>query len=237
MNLLRSQNKRVLIMGHRGAEGLAQENSWEAIHAGYQAGADILEIDVHLTQDGRLVVYHNYTLPDGRWVRQTRREELAQVKVAGRDLVWLDDVFDWLQSNPVCLAIDVKNGFGFELGIYQKVLALIEQRGYADRVAVLGWDHRGVQWIKQQDDRIATVGILRGRPVDVVGVAQSAALDAITWDADMITAGDVDDLHRAGVAVIGSVMVNPDYLAAVNLGVDVICCKDPGAAKKALEAH
>lgn len=52
----------MLIIGHRGAAGLAPENTLQAFRAGYDAGADILELDVRLTADRRLVVIHDALL-------------------------------------------------------------------------------------------------------------------------------------------------------------------------------
>lgn len=52
----------MLIIGHRGAAGLAPENTLEALRAGQAAGADILEFDVRLTKDGIAVLSHDYHL-------------------------------------------------------------------------------------------------------------------------------------------------------------------------------
>lgn len=50
----------MLIIGHRGAAGLARENSLEALRAGYKSGADILEFDVRLTRDKVPVLVHDF---------------------------------------------------------------------------------------------------------------------------------------------------------------------------------
>ena len=52
----------MLIIGHRGAAGLAPENTMEAFRAGFEAGADMMELDVRLTADKRLVVIHDALL-------------------------------------------------------------------------------------------------------------------------------------------------------------------------------
>lgn len=49
----------VTITGHRGAAGLAPENSLLAIQKGLESGADFIEIDIHLTKDGEIVVCHD----------------------------------------------------------------------------------------------------------------------------------------------------------------------------------
>lgn len=47
------------IIGHRGAAGLAPENTLAAIRAGVKAGADFIEFDVRQTRDGQLVLCHD----------------------------------------------------------------------------------------------------------------------------------------------------------------------------------
>ena len=53
---------RPLVVGHRGAMGLAPENTLESFELAFELGADMLELDVHPTRDGRLVVIHDDVL-------------------------------------------------------------------------------------------------------------------------------------------------------------------------------
>src|SRR6056297_3322442 len=67
------------IYGHRGAAGLAPENTLEAYRTAIQIGVDVIDMDVGLTQDGQVVVYHNMALnpditrsADGQWFDQNQ---------------------------------------------------------------------------------------------------------------------------------------------------------------------
>jgi glycerophosphoryl diester phosphodiesterase len=51
-----------LVFAHRGGSGLAPENTIVAFDNGLALGADGLELDVHLSRDGRVVVHHDRTL-------------------------------------------------------------------------------------------------------------------------------------------------------------------------------
>jgi len=51
-----------LVVAHRGASAQAPENTLEAFAQGVTAGADAIELDVHLTADGELAVVHDSTL-------------------------------------------------------------------------------------------------------------------------------------------------------------------------------
>ena len=55
------------IIGHRGAKGLAPENTIASIEKALETGVDAVEFDVHLTRDGAMPLYHDheYTTPEG----------------------------------------------------------------------------------------------------------------------------------------------------------------------------
>lgn len=51
-----------LIVAHRGASARAPENTMEAYRLAVEAGADAIELDIHLSQDGQLAVIHDDTV-------------------------------------------------------------------------------------------------------------------------------------------------------------------------------
>ncbi len=87
----------VEIYGHRGAAGLAPENTKEAIATGLALGSDVVDIDVVLTKDNEVVAYHYLNLhPDivkdehGQWlsdegeaIKNLTYEQLQRYDVGG----------------------------------------------------------------------------------------------------------------------------------------------------------
>jgi len=53
---------RMLIVGHRGAAGVAPENTLASFREAIRAGADWLEFDVRFTNDGIPIIIHDSTL-------------------------------------------------------------------------------------------------------------------------------------------------------------------------------
>lgn len=51
-----------LFFAHRGGSALAPENTMPAYENGIRLGADSLELDVHYSRDGEIVVFHDETL-------------------------------------------------------------------------------------------------------------------------------------------------------------------------------
>ena len=67
--------KKLLKIGHRGAAGLAPENTLAAFRKACELGVDAIELDVYLAGDSTAVVHHDYTLnpeiartADGEWL-------------------------------------------------------------------------------------------------------------------------------------------------------------------------
>jgi glycerophosphoryl diester phosphodiesterase len=55
-------NKRPLVIAHRGGAGLFPENTLHAFQESWKLGVDVLEMDIHETADGQLVVFHDRTV-------------------------------------------------------------------------------------------------------------------------------------------------------------------------------
>lgn len=79
------------IIGHRGARGLAPENTLAAIERGIEAGADWIEFDVRRTKDGHLIILHDRHT--GRiakrrvHVRRARYEQLRALPTRSGELI------------------------------------------------------------------------------------------------------------------------------------------------------
>ena len=55
-------NQKPLVIAHRGAAGEAPENTSKAFTMGVEQGCDGIELDVHMTKDGEIVVIHDGTV-------------------------------------------------------------------------------------------------------------------------------------------------------------------------------
>jgi glycerophosphoryl diester phosphodiesterase len=60
--IFQRENKRPLVFAHRGGGGLYPENTLGAFEYSAKMGVDVLELDVHATSDGVLVVNHDATV-------------------------------------------------------------------------------------------------------------------------------------------------------------------------------
>lgn len=71
------------IVGHRGAMGLAPENTLKAFRIGCESNAQVVECDIHLSKDKQLIVIHDNILDrttnGNGWVGDFTLEELKNL--------------------------------------------------------------------------------------------------------------------------------------------------------------
>ena len=85
----KNEMKRFEIVGHRGAAGLAPENSLSAIEKGIENEASLIEIDVHLSKDNEVIVCHDATIDrttNGKGkIKNMTLNELKQYNIVDSD--------------------------------------------------------------------------------------------------------------------------------------------------------
>src|SRR5580698_8356847 len=91
------------IIAHRGSSFEAPENTLAAVNLAWRQRADAVEIDVHLSRDGRLVVIHDSNTRRTTGVnRKVARQTLAELHAldAGRwkGLTWLGEKIPSLEE-------------------------------------------------------------------------------------------------------------------------------------------
>jgi glycerophosphoryl diester phosphodiesterase len=101
----------MLVIGHRGAAGLAPENTIEALRAGLEADADMLEFDVRLTKDDILVVHHDFhtfrSYGSASLVSKRPLKELRELD-STRPITTLEEVLDEF-FGKIMLNIELKS--------------------------------------------------------------------------------------------------------------------------------
>jgi glycerophosphoryl diester phosphodiesterase len=160
-----------IIVAHRGAAAQAPENTMEAFRLGVEAGADAIELDVHLTADGQLAVIHDETL-DRTTDRTGRVADLTmdQVREAdagatfsregdsgfpfaerGLTVPTLAEVLAWLPE-ATGLVIEIKARAAADA-----VVEAVRSHPVRDgRLAVISFDEAAIERVRELDPEIKT---------------------------------------------------------------------------------
>jgi glycerophosphoryl diester phosphodiesterase len=112
------------IIGHRGAAGLALENSHDSIQAALSHNIAAIEFDIQCTKDGKLVIMHDRhtgrTAEEKMHVREATLAELAELRLKnGQRIPTLEEIFSSI-GNKKPLVLDIKS-----TGCSQELLRLL----------------------------------------------------------------------------------------------------------------
>ena len=135
ISLLLYTMDKILKIGHRGAKGYEPENTLISFEKAIEMGADGIELDVHLSIDGHLIVIHDETIDrttNGKgFVNQLTLQELNSFTINDEhEIPTLEEVLD-LVNQRCFVNIELKNQDTAE-----KVVQLIEHY-----ISVKNWNH------------------------------------------------------------------------------------------------
>jgi len=244
MNIWR-KDKKVKIIGHRGAKGLAPENTLAGIKKAIEYNVDIIEIDVHISKDNVPVVIHdetvNRTTNGSGYVFQLTLKELKKLDAGikfsaefrGEKIPTLEEVLLFLKDYPnVSLNIEIKNGPIFYTGIEEKILNLLEKYNFDKRVIISSFDHNSLKKIKEINSKVCTAILYACVLYDLGSYIEKIKVDAIHPHFNYITSDVINTAHSLDIAV-NTWIVNDieKFNKLVELGIDGVGTDYPNLIK------
>ena len=169
------------------------------------SGCDLIECDVHLSSDGRLVVIHDHTLE-----RTTNGTGLVGEKTAaelrrldaghGERIPLLQEVVE-LAIGKVGLVIEIKQMPIQYPGLEDKLVAMLRQLGAVADCAAVSFHHPSIRVLRGMEPKLQ-VGILEGsRPVDPARLLKESGADVYSPHWGAMDPQVVKEIHAAGGAV------------------------------------
>jgi len=158
------------IIGHRGAAGLALENSRSSLLAAIEQGVDMIEFDVRLTADDHLVVIHDKATgrvsEDIRTVREQTLTELHEFGLSnGEDLLTLDEALDVIGATPVIIELKDKQSV-------DELLLVLERHPNA-QPSVASFDHDELRQVRRVLPKVPIYVLEHYGPIDIIHSAHN----------------------------------------------------------------
>ncbi|HCV42934.1 MAG TPA: glycerophosphodiester phosphodiesterase [Bacteroidetes bacterium] len=245
-------NKRPLIIAHRGASGSSPENTMAAFRKSVHAGADMIELDVRLTQDFHLVVHHDRNVrrtTNGRgniWdltLQQLRSLDAGSwfsPKFQRERIPTLREVMEFLLPTRVNLNVEVKtDGDPRKRTHFEEcVILIIMEKKFEERTLVSSFDHKFLKHMHELFPGIKTGALyhpvrdVRKKPSTLCSrIGASAFICSRTQLRQRI----IDDV-RAHKLVLATYGINtPQHFDAIlDLGVDAMVTDWPEKMVKRL---
>jgi glycerophosphoryl diester phosphodiesterase len=228
-----SAPRRPLVIAHRGASGHKPENTLPAYELAVELGADMIEVDLHRTRDGAIVVTHDEDLRGLGGAGEIADATLAEVRALdageGARVPTLDELLDGFGAR-IALNLEIKRGTRADYaGIEEAALAALERRGLVERTLFSSFYDPVLARLRALSARVR-VGLLVSRrfPDAWAARARRVGAEALHPERALVTRELVRAAHGEGLAVHVYTVDEPEDLARlVDLGVDGIFTNHP----------
>jgi len=198
-----------MAIAHRGASSYAPENTLAAYDLALQMGAQHIELDVHLSHDGYVVVIHDDTLDrttDGTGPVCARSlDELRQLDAGswfgqaytGARIPTLDEVFDGY-GGRAHLHIEIK---GRTPGLVPATVGLVRSHRLERAITITSFHLAALEETRACAPELATGWLVNDVSEATVATALRLGLTQLCPRADLITPDLVRELHSHGLVV------------------------------------
>lgn len=248
--------QRPLRVAHRGGAGLAPENTLAAFRQGLAYHADAVELDLHMSRDGALMVIHD---PDLQRLTGTPGEvggltlaELQQLNAAAtykdrsiepQRIPTLPEVFALVQGRAgVQIEIKLRSNHVRYAGIEAKVVELVRQYGMLDDVLVISFDFPILHEITALEPRLPTAALFSieylsqfgvGRDEAVVAALQAQGFCRVGANHRYMTPSLYHTLRQHGFSVgVWTVNKEPEIRRFADMGMDFVTSDRPDLLQK-----
>lgn len=241
-----------LIIAHRGDSAHRPENTLASFASALEVGADIVELDVHLTKDGRVAVIHDPTVDrttDGKGrVAELTLQELRALSAgypkrfgqayAGERVPTLPEVLAFLKGRARAL-IEIKREAVSEDaagGIEALTVEAVRRAEMTGDVALISFEPRALMRCRELGPEVKRGQLFhRATPAEVVAGARAVECDLVMPEKGMLT----DDLwarvREDGLKLGTWVVDDPEELRALSrYELYGVASNRPGALLEAL---
>lgn len=243
------RGKDITVIAHRGASAYAPENTMVAFKKAMEMGAEIIELDVHLSKDKELIVIHDESLErttnGNGLVRDFTLEELQKLDAgtwygddfANEALPTLEEVLKMV-NGQCTLLIEIKGAKDyFYDGLSEKLMDLIQQYEAQNWCIVQSFEPLYLEVIHGMDSNIelqyliftdfSPFNMYLGTSV-TMGDYQQSIYAAINPFYKSLTQGKIESIHQAGFKTFTyTVNEEEDMKKLIALGVDGIITDYP----------
>jgi glycerophosphoryl diester phosphodiesterase len=225
------------IIAHRGASRECLENTLAAFDRAIEQQADGIELDVHATSDGVVVVHHDPFVRDSREGQADRKlfiadvpfAELATLRLLNFEPVpTLDTVLARIGTQAV-VYVEVKG-----LGIEAPVAACL-RRHPETRTAVHAFDHRIPLAVARLLPGLPTGILSESYVLDTEHMIRAAGARDLWQQRAMIDRALVECARLAGARVVGWTENDVAHARGlIAMGVAALCTDIPGSMRQSL---
>jgi glycerophosphoryl diester phosphodiesterase len=230
------------VIAHRGASAYRPENTLPAYELAVTQAADMIEVDLHRTRDGAVVIAHDAELERIGGRGEIGDATLAEVRAldagAGEKVPTLDELLDGFGAR-IALNLELKQGgHGAYAGLPALASAAVRARGIEDRTLYSSFYDSVLHDLRRVDSeaRIALL-LSRRHPEGWPERARALGAEAVNPELPLVDRAFVERAHGEGLAVyVFTVDPLSEMERMLALGVDGLFTNVPDRMRRLVGA-
>ncbi len=235
------------VMAHRGYSGAYPENTMLAFRKAVEAGCDGIELDVHMSRDRVLMVFHDEELSrttDGQG--RLGEQSYAELRRLNAARLWRDlspqpipsfeEYCQWAAEQSIFTNIEIKTDHVYYPGIEEKVWDTLVQYGLQERVMFSSFNHFSLLRLQKLVPETVKLGALvlpeSGPHINPGDYCREAGFQAFHPALQGLTAEAVQNCHARGIEINAWTVNDMAGLEQLHAwGCEGIITNYPGVAK------
>lgn len=222
------------VIAHRGASGYEYENSRAAFRRALMLDADGVELDVHATSDGAIIVHHDADIPGVGPIAGLTWDQARQLRLRNGELLpLLSEILDLVGDKDVW--VEVKS---LPEQHDAQLLAALDRGPAPERYAVHSFDHRIVRRLGERRPGLRRGILLQARLEDPLSAMEAVGATTLWQEWGQVDHDLVAKVHGTGATIIAwTVNEIGDLERMARLGVDGLCGNYPDRIRVAIAAR
>lgn len=216
-------------IAHRGASGYEFENSISAFKKAVALGIRYVELDVRLTSDNQLIVFHDHRLDrctnSNGYVRDFTFDEIRNKVLLsnGEKIPSLIEVCNLLCKHEVNVLIELKNDNIGAL-VYKDTISVMKPSQF-----IIGsFFHQQILEIKQQNQELQTCIMFESYPINLAQYIRETRVDFVAFGFESSSSSLVKEIKSVKAkALVWTIDDSEDIKKAKDLNVDGIISNYP----------
>lgn len=232
---------RPLVIAHRGASGERPENTMAAYQLAVEQGADMIEIDLHVSRDGAVPVAHDAELSRIGGEGEIADWDLAAVQKldagSGERVPTLAEVLDGF-GDRIPFNLELKQSTrGPYPGLPAAALEAVQQRGLEDETLFSSFYRPVLANLRLHSERARIALLLSPKwPEEPIERALALGAEAINPHFVMATPALISEAHDVGLAVYVFTVDDEEMMRRlIDSGVDGLFTNRPDRMRALLE--
>jgi glycerophosphoryl diester phosphodiesterase len=217
-----------LVIAHRGASAYEHENSIAAFRTAMAMGADGVELDVHVTDDGVPMVHHDPAVGSHRIADATFAMLDGQMLPNGEPLPTLRQALDALGAEQLVF-VELK---ALPEHYDENLLDILAAGPAPERYHVHAFDHRIVRRLRTRRPELRCGLLSCSYPVRPFMSLLDAGASTLWQRQELVDAALLEEARTLGLRVFAWTTDDPTRMRElVDLGVDGLCTNRPDVGR------